>query len=434
MKVNSLFRSIQREVIQREKKEHVIMGVQRYYLLFTFFFLSAAVLSIYLFINLNHNNPVFIYLNLTALIINILFIVYIFKKGMTKPIVYSFELFVTLILFYFYLNGGDNLSGPFFSVSYPIITIFLLGRKKGNWFSFLFFLICIVFYFIFNNSTWFPQYHTSDLISYLILYLVLGILANLYEYALDNYSNSLLKMINRIQRKNQINMDLVRTSELLLSILSHDLKNSIGSTHTFIKILAEEAEDRGEEINPALEQIENMLYNSSEIISRTMQLFKLKNKKNIVGSEQFNLRSLIAHAIREQKANAELKNIKLVSDINTSNLVCSNEQIILIIIRNLLNNAIKFSKTNSSVFINAKQNGKLIKISIKDSGIGMNEKTIQQLKSKKISNPKYGTSGEKGSGIGLFICQELLTLLKSNLQIDSDLGKGSTFSFEFISY
>jgi signal transduction histidine kinase len=99
------------------------------------------------------------------------------------------------------------------------------------------------------------------------------------------------------------------------------------------------------------------------------------------------------------------------------------------VIRNLLTNSIKFTKDRGNISISTeKQNGNLL-VSVKDDGIGMTQETIDSILSHSTIKSSDGTSGEKGTGLGLLLCKEFITKNNGELNIESEPGKGSTFSF-----
>ena len=127
---------------------------------------------------------------------------------------------------------------------------------------------------------------------------------------------------------------------------------------------------------------------------------------------------------------SELKSIslsiKLVDDIE----VWGDADILDTVIRNLLSNAYKFTPKGGSITLEAfKEDSEHARILIKDSGVGMDSKTIQSIQKGKSIQSKKGTNSEHGAGIGLGIVQSSLRKLNSKLEISSEKGNGSTFSF-----
>jgi signal transduction histidine kinase len=125
---------------------------------------------------------------------------------------------------------------------------------------------------------------------------------------------------------------------------------------------------------------------------------------------------------------AEAKNITLKNEILTTSPVFSDESALQTIIRNLVNNAIKFTPEGGEVSISTEEKGDKIFIKINDTGTGIAADKLEKLFSLNKQSSK-GTAGEKGSGLGLMLCKELVELNKGTIQAISELGKGSSFVF-----
>jgi signal transduction histidine kinase len=99
------------------------------------------------------------------------------------------------------------------------------------------------------------------------------------------------------------------------------------------------------------------------------------------------------------------------------------------VLRNLLTNALKFTKRNGEVSIKAFQDGKFIRVSVKDNGVGMSKEFKEKLF--KMDNVKSttGTDNEKGTGLGLLLCKEFIRKNGGDIWVESEEGKGSCFEF-----
>ena len=99
------------------------------------------------------------------------------------------------------------------------------------------------------------------------------------------------------------------------------------------------------------------------------------------------------------------------------------------IIRNLITNAIKFTKQDGIISVESGLKNESVEISIKDTGVGMNEETIGKLFRLESTHSSMGTNNEAGTGLGLILCKEFVEKHGGKIVVDSELGKGSTFSF-----
>jgi len=127
--------------------------------------------------------------------------------------------------------------------------------------------------------------------------------------------------------------------------------------------------------------------------------------------------------------NANSKGIKLISEIDSQISLFADRNMIKTIIRNLIANAIKFTKSGGSVNILAEKNKSEIKFIVADTGVGMTQEIIDSLFRIDTNHTTKGTNGEVGTGVGLILCYELVKLHKGKIWAESRLGIGSKFIF-----
>jgi len=126
---------------------------------------------------------------------------------------------------------------------------------------------------------------------------------------------------------------------------------------------------------------------------------------------------------------AEKKHIKLVNALEPKTQVYADKNMINTVIRNLVSNAVKFTKNGGEVRISATDKGDLIEINISDTGTGMNKENLGKLFRIDTYHSTTGTAGETGTGLGLIICREFIEKHGGKIKVESEEKKGSTFSF-----
>lgn len=132
--------------------------------------------------------------------------------------------------------------------------------------------------------------------------------------------------------------------------------------------------------------------------------------------------------IKLQENQAGLKGIKIVVDQKPINLT-ADLNMFKTIMRNLISNAIKFTKRDGEVKVYADQNSEGTTITVSDNGIGMEEDKIAKLWNSETLQTTRGTENEKGAGIGLMLCKELVEMHGGKIWVESRVGKGSDFKF-----
>jgi two-component system sensor histidine kinase/response regulator len=124
----------------------------------------------------------------------------------------------------------------------------------------------------------------------------------------------------------------------------------------------------------------------------------------------------------------ETKNVYLENKIQTPIHVYADKDMINVVVRNLVSNAIKFTPQEGKVVIEANKRDSFVEIFIKDNGTGMSIETLEKINANNFYTTK-GTSNESGTGLGLMLCKEFLVKNGGRMFVESTEGKGSVFSF-----
>lgn len=144
----------------------------------------------------------------------------------------------------------------------------------------------------------------------------------------------------------------------------------------------------------------------------------------------FDVQTVIAQNINLLKTRAAEKKVLVQAAVmNRSETVYGDESMIDIVIRNLVENAVKFSKAGDIVTIGAEKKGSVTVITVKDNGKGIPEESKAKIFDKFSSYTTFGTASEKGSGLGLLLCKELVEKNNGTLWFESMEGIGSSFYF-----
>jgi two-component system sensor histidine kinase/response regulator len=143
------------------------------------------------------------------------------------------------------------------------------------------------------------------------------------------------------------------------------------------------------------------------------------------------MNEIISNATNLMLASAQKKQISLQVVNKEPLLVFLDQKMIETILRNLISNAIKFSPQGGSIELDSKSVGDKIILCVSDSGVGISPATKDSLFKIDKSISSLGTSGELGSGLGLILVKEFVDKNKGNIQIESELGKGTKIILEF---
>jgi len=211
----------------------------------------------------------------------------------------------------------------------------------------------------------------------------------------------------------------------LFAIISHDLRGPIGAAGHLLEAL----KDMDPSDYPAaFEALTQSNHRTFDLLENLLEWGKVNIEKPRVNRQPLRLMTPIARQIALLKPQAEKKSITLIQTFDESLFVSADEIMLEVIIRNLLSNAIKFTPANGHIEVYQTTDSDRVSLHIHDSGVGMSPSVLQSLQTKAVRSSLKGTEGESGTGLGLLLCQEFAQLIHGELLIESELGKGSTFT------
>ena len=123
------------------------------------------------------------------------------------------------------------------------------------------------------------------------------------------------------------------------------------------------------------------------------------------------------------------KSIKLISKLPSNTMAWTDGDQIDIVIRNIISNALKFTPKGGVITIEAQVKYQFIEVIIKDTGIGMSDEALNKIFAPNATYTTFGTNNEKGTGLGISLCKEMLENNGGNLWAKSKMGKGTSFYF-----
>ena len=218
--------------------------------------------------------------------------------------------------------------------------------------------------------------------------------------------------------------------EKLLSVIGHDLRNPIAASLKLAELALMDIDDISkEELLEYLSKMEIGLQNANELLENLLQWAKNQfNTLNFNPVLIHDLAVLIAGCIKRIRPVADAKNIKLVTNVPAGIKMYADQDMLDAIIRNLVSNAIKFT-TDGQITVEVQIREYDLLFSVTDNGTGISADRLEQLFNKSFSYSTYGTSGEKGTGLGLELCRDFVEKHQGRIWVQSEQGKGSTFYF-----
>jgi signal transduction histidine kinase len=216
----------------------------------------------------------------------------------------------------------------------------------------------------------------------------------------------------------------------LFSIISHDLRSPFRALLTYSESVYTKLDTLStDEIKEYTLNVHRYAENIYKLLEDLLEWSRIQIGNLKYEPKDFSLYAAILHTISTIEGNAERKNIKIVNNVSDKIVGYADENMIKSVLNNLVSNAVKFTNYDGTVEIDASRINGSICVTVKDNGTGMSEDEVTQLFKVGKHFNKTGTANEKGTGLGLILCKELIEKNGGSISIASILGKGSSFSF-----
>ncbi|XDD45518.1 sensor histidine kinase [Leptospira sp. WS39.C2] len=241
-----------------------------------------------------------------------------------------------------------------------------------------------------------------------------------------------LIMFYFLRNTSRIQNEMVRTNQhkdRIFSILAHDLKGPIGTMNSYLGFLTETLPNR-EEMLIALKELKKSTNQSYLVLENLLDWVRNESKKIPAHLETLNLKSLVQNAKDILELQASDKGIDWEIMVSDQLTVYCDERMISTVIRNVISNAIKFSHPKGKVLITCSMGPKYVALNIIDNGIGMTHEQMNQIGEGKPFPTTFGTQGEKGTGLGLLVCTEMLKSQGCTMDVTSSPNQGTKITIQ----
>lgn len=334
-------------------------------------------------------------------------------------------------------NGGYNGTNTII-----LLTTFVLGLtiSPNNKFAFLYFYFIILLtflhffhYFFPEKITQFPNEGTRFTDTILTVIYSSSFIYLMITFLIKNFRLERQKANDRGKKLEELNEELEQSNiskDKLFSIIAHDLKSPFNTILGFSELSLEQLhrnDFKGTEksIQRGISSAQRTLI----LLENLLSWAKTQSGQFDFKPEKISLRDTVQEVCRSLELSAKLKDIKLdyteIDDIETN----ADKNMLQTIMRNLISNAVKFTRQGGEIIVKAEKNPQLIAVSVSDNGIGMNQKTLDSLFRIATNKSLAGTANEIGSGLGLILCKDFVELHGGMIRAESEEGKGSRFVF-----
>jgi len=229
-----------------------------------------------------------------------------------------------------------------------------------------------------------------------------------------------------LDKLNQKSAELEQLNEYkdqLFSIIAHDLKGPVGRLTGLLGLMDDKAMTE-EQIVPLFGQLRQESTDTYNMLENLLYWTRSQFKGIQTNATNFDVKHVLKKVVENERVRLEEKSLKVKLDLEEGFQIFADADMMQIVFRNLLSNAIKFSQPSGSIIFMGTVEEKMVRINLLDDGIGIDEEVLNNLFSTKVKSSR-GTQQEKGTGIGLQLCQQLIKLNHGSITLESEIGKGT---------
>jgi PAS domain S-box-containing protein len=250
------------------------------------------------------------------------------------------------------------------------------------------------------------------------------------ESILEENAAKLMVLSTKLENSEKDLLALNASKDKFFAIIAHDLRSPFTSLLGYTEMLAQDfdflTKDEMKEFSAAIHKTSKGIFS---LLENLLYWSRLQLDKTEPAPGRFDIYDVSKSVLDLLEENAKKKNISIRLAIPQNTFVNADRNMIETIVRNLVSNSIKFTHTNGEILLSSKEIDNSVEILIQDNGIGMTEEDADNLFRIDVTHSFNGTDGEKGTGLGLILCKELVEKNNGKIWVSSQEGKGTKFGF-----
>ncbi|MFO7672531.1 MAG: HAMP domain-containing sensor histidine kinase [Lutibacter sp.] len=248
----------------------------------------------------------------------------------------------------------------------------------------------------------------------------------LYKYISD-YN---LELENTILSRTKELETAIATKDLVFSIIAHDLKSPFNSILGFTELLKNKI--RNLDVEKSEKLISSMYFqarNTYNLLENLLNWARSNSNQIVFNPIPCKISTICDAIINQVGDSAQLKNISINSFHTNESYAFADKNMLEVVLRNLLSNALKYTEKNGKIEIYSIPVDNFIEITVSDNGIGMTEEVKNKLFKSDLHESKPGTDNERGTGLGLVICNDFIQKNSGKIWIENNAVKGTSIKF-----
>ncbi len=260
-------------------------------------------------------------------------------------------------------------------------------------------------------------------------YLLISLLILVAAVAIFFFYRQSKKSQRLLAEKNKQLSQLNATKDRLFGVVAHDLKNPLSAFSSITQSLIDNHAHISEaDLKYFLERLFKSSRELNGLLQNLLEWSMSQSGELSFDPQQVSVKKAVAEALQPQQLSADIKHLTVEVDIEDNTGVYADPRMIVTVLRNLLSNAIKFTPERGTVKVSVSSMQEKAAITVADTGIGMEARHVESLFHYGTDYRKIGESTEKGTGLGLVLCKELIGRQGGDISVCSTPGQGSSFT------
>lgn len=385
---------------------------------------------ILLFLPAQHT-PLLLFVNLLSVILNIIIMAFMYYKAYILTVYFSFIVYpVTLLVISLVTHDRGVAYYLFPCIIYSFF--FLNSKVKIFTAAIAVSLMFVIAVSLQNSASEISRQHDQilEMISIFGVFILSSVTLFSIKFQIWDYQDKIKAQRYKLQESNkQITRqakklnDIILVKDKVFSIISHDIRSPLQGLYLIV--------DADINDNLSLETVKQILPELKGELKKAFDLFdnllnwaKIQIKEATISISMFDAKELVEKVIMHLAKAAAEKAVVVKTELSDQN-INADKDILEIVLRNVISNAIKFSHQDARVTLKGKASEDAYEIIVSDTGTGISPEKLAEINAKSFySSP--GTNNEPGNGLGLIICRDLMEKCKGSFTITSEPGKGTT--------
>lgn len=227
--------------------------------------------------------------------------------------------------------------------------------------------------------------------------------------------------------------ELALMKEYMFNLMTHDLRNTLCSLINTIDILSNESfsldvDEEVKLVSSVRKEVDKSYFGLEQMVTWVKsQMGSLSVNSNVI-----DLFYKVQCVINDLESDALEAGVRLINNVQMNLEVSFDQVMITCVLKNLIKNSIKFTPTGGEIYVMSQMFNQYVEIIVKDNGIGIEKKKLDHLNNGVLAGSTYGVRGERGNGIGLVLCKELLRLNSGGIEIESQVNVGTVVKVKIL--